>query len=484
MFAIGVEFLMRRAIITRWGNWERPEWPPHPDRLFMALVAAWGESGEDTDQLAALEWLERQPSPAICASEVASERTPFTSYVPVNDDSNPNGKNGPFGPMGGVPIGRNRQPRRFPAVVPESPIYYLRWESDIPLAVRTRLESLCGLVTYVGHSASPVRVWVEDSPPEPDFVPCEEKASFRVRGVAHGRTAYLKNRYYAGLRPQPSIWHGYATAENRSSQDYDESPFDADLIVLRQAAGRRFGLESCGIVAETMRDTLMERYGADAPEWISGHAPEGGPSQKIRPAYIPLGFVDHEHADGRLLGVAIAMPRDFKDANRLSSLLENHHEPEHEGVAYLALGVKGSRHGARVVGNLDLELDTRPERQRQVTLQTFRWTAPALRWVSVTPIILPRYPRRKLAAEEIVARACVQAGYPEPSAVRTSPAPMLRGVPHSRSFNVVPHDGCPPRKWMHAEIEFVRPLRGPLLLGAGRYRGYGVCFPHSGEDKP
>ena len=41
MFALGVEFLMRRAIMTRFDNREEPEWPPHPDRVFMALVAAW-----------------------------------------------------------------------------------------------------------------------------------------------------------------------------------------------------------------------------------------------------------------------------------------------------------------------------------------------------------------------------------------------------------------------------------------------------------
>ena len=47
MFSLGVEFLMGRAMMSRWQNREEAEWPPHPDRVFMALVAAWGESGED-----------------------------------------------------------------------------------------------------------------------------------------------------------------------------------------------------------------------------------------------------------------------------------------------------------------------------------------------------------------------------------------------------------------------------------------------------
>ena len=89
-----------------------------------------------------------------------SRRTSFTSYVPVNDESSPMGKKGPFAPMGSLPIGRNRQPRQFPAVVPESPALFLVWSVDVPANLRPALEKVCGLATYLGHSASPVRIWV------------------------------------------------------------------------------------------------------------------------------------------------------------------------------------------------------------------------------------------------------------------------------------------------------------------------------------
>lgn len=98
MFALGIELLMRRAIISRWDNREEPEWPPHPDRVFMALVAAWGETGEDTAHREALEWLERLGPPSLAIPLEVSERTKFTSYVPVNDDSSPCGKKGRSGP--------------------------------------------------------------------------------------------------------------------------------------------------------------------------------------------------------------------------------------------------------------------------------------------------------------------------------------------------------------------------------------------------
>src|SRR5690242_13177457 len=137
MFALGIEFLMRRAVMTRIDNREEPEWPPHPDRVFMALVAAFGECGEHELEREALEWLETLGPPALRVREEAPKRSSFISYVPVNDDGNPMGKKGAFGPMGSLPIGRNRQPRAFPAVVPEDPTFHLIWES-VELPEKTR----------------------------------------------------------------------------------------------------------------------------------------------------------------------------------------------------------------------------------------------------------------------------------------------------------------------------------------------------------
>src|SRR6266700_3924133 len=194
MFALGIELLMRRAIITHWDNREEPEWPPHPDRVFMALVAAWGESGENSDQRSALEFLEKLGPPSIAAPLETSSRTSFTSYVPVNDDSSPIGKKGPYGSMGSAPIGRNRQPRQFPAIVPDSPAFFLRWDDvDFPENMRPALRHLCGMVTYLGHSASPVRAWVEDNPPDANLIPDDNQPTFRLRMFGPGRTVYLKN---------------------------------------------------------------------------------------------------------------------------------------------------------------------------------------------------------------------------------------------------------------------------------------------------
>ena len=482
MFALGIELLMGRAIITRWDNREEPEWPPHPDRVFMALVAAWGETGEDPLQRAALEWLESLGPPSLAVPLEVSVRTPFTSYVPVNDESSPMGKKGSFGSMGSLPLGRNRQPRQFPGIVPlsESTQFCLMWDVDLPTNLRAGLAQVCEFVTYLGHSATPVRVGIDDTPHEPTLVPSDTAATHQLRVFNSGRTAYLKNRYDLGLRPQPAMWQGYAAPKPQREVPIFAGSFDPGLFVLRQVDGRRYGLESCGIIADAIRQELMKRFDPDplnSPEWISGHAADGSPSKQPRPAYLPLGFVDFEHADGHLLGIAIVVPTEFEHTERLFELLTKHEVEEQRGVPLLAMTVKNPQLENRVIGELVLELDERPEGRRPFNLKSFTWTHAAEVWRTVTPIMLPQFPRRGLTAEEVVANACLDSGFPEPSHVRVSFAPLLLGVPHSRSFHVKPRHGRPPRPLIHAEITFPVPVSGPVLIGAGRYAGYGACRP-------
>jgi CRISPR-associated protein Csb2 len=512
MFALGVEFLMRRAIMTRIDNREEAEWPPHPDRVFMALVAAFGEWGlqEPDPELyeRALKWLEGVGSPALRVPDwkKPAKRTPFTSYVPVNDLQTPTAsakKMAELAKKGDkavkeyadeglkiLPERRLKAGRAFPATVPEDPTFHLIWEgSELPAEVRPALEQLCRNVTYLGHSATPVRVWIDDNPGTPTLFPNPAQPALRLRVSGKGRTDYLKGRHAAGLRPQPSLWEAYGPKVEDRGAGATDGAFDAGIFVLRQVGGRKFAMESCGIVADAIRLELIRRHGTnvqDAPEWLSGHAPDGSPSKQPRPAYVPLGFVGSEHADGHLLGVAVAVPNDFAHTQELFALLGRHdgNNPQaiEAGVPYLSVTVRNPHLENREIGTLELELDERPEGRRQGALKSFTWTHPSRVWKTVTPIMLPQFPRRGLDAEEVVAKACVDAGYPQPAAVRVSYAPLVRGVPHSRAFHVKPRTGRPPRPLTHAEVVFPVPVRGPVLIGAGRYSGYGTCRPDQEEQ--
>ena len=204
MFALGIRYLNGWSMAAADGaNKQRAEWPPHPDRVFMALAAAWLETGGGStggvdeayrQEGEALRWLEALSPPAIAASDAAT-RTPVASYVPVND-----AQVGSRLPDGGgldklkgaglavLPEHRSRQPRGFPVAIPHDPTVHLIWREAEPDVHRAALERLAAKVTHVGHSASFVQAWVEeDSTVTAVWEPVEGAAVHRLRIPSAGR---------------------------------------------------------------------------------------------------------------------------------------------------------------------------------------------------------------------------------------------------------------------------------------------------------
>ncbi len=89
MFALEVEYLTGRAVASEPNDRDTAEWPPHPGRIFMALVAAHTERDPgDVAERAALLWLESLSPPGIGATD-ASQREVLDVFVPVNDNFGP-----------------------------------------------------------------------------------------------------------------------------------------------------------------------------------------------------------------------------------------------------------------------------------------------------------------------------------------------------------------------------------------------------------
>ena len=112
------------------------EWPPHPERVYSALVQAWGDGGNDAAERQALEWLERQHPPAIeaCGPEQVTYRDAPTVFVPPND---PKGSD-----LEALPDRRRRQARSFEVAVPEEPLVRFSWDGEPPEAVLAGLHAL------------------------------------------------------------------------------------------------------------------------------------------------------------------------------------------------------------------------------------------------------------------------------------------------------------------------------------------------------
>ncbi len=208
MFALGLRYLNGWVMAAADGaRKEQAEWPPHPDRVFMALAAAWFETDEDAEENAVLRWLEGLPPPGIAASN-ATVRTSVTSYVPVNDDGGGK-KSAPKNEierlrnrgLAVVPEHRLRQPRGSPVAIPHDPTVHLIWSDAEPDGHLDALQRLTAKVTHIGHSASLVQVWVEqDRNIEPTWWPVEGMAAHRLRVPSRGRLDQLARPYREAWR--------------------------------------------------------------------------------------------------------------------------------------------------------------------------------------------------------------------------------------------------------------------------------------------
>ncbi len=200
---IGWEYLTGSCVATDPASRQRAEWPPHPGRVFMAMAAAWFETGEDDAEGLALRWLEKLGDPQLLlpAGHDVFPRKVVDVYVPVNDRADPydwpDKKKKPTIHMnlGSIAMGRVRQARTFPSVWVGNIPCFLRWpnaDSTEEASHRLALDRVCGNVTRIGHSSSLVRMWVADEVAFPQltetetWIPDDGLAEFQARRVSEG----------------------------------------------------------------------------------------------------------------------------------------------------------------------------------------------------------------------------------------------------------------------------------------------------------
>ncbi len=493
---------------------DAPEWPPHPARVWLALAATFFETGEDCAEGQALEWLCTLPDPQLWLPlQAGGRRRVVTAYVPVNDkDKGKKDKGKAL--LQSAPLARSKQPRTFPAVRVGDRPCFLHWPKA-PNSDRYRpaLEQLCAKVTRLGHSASLVHMWVAEAPPQPEdgfegWLPTEDAdsglADLHLRRIFQGPSLErLRETFKAGRRPLVGLAAGYRSATFTPPPMTKTTAFDRELLVLKQAAGPALPVTASLQVTQALRDTLMAHCPQPPPAWVSGHDAHGQPLADGRGhlALLPLPFVGYEYADGRLLGVALAFPTeiDRRERGRVIGPLFVNQQGQPADVS-LRLG----RLGVWVLRKRDWD-DTR------LTLQPETWTAfpqGAKRWASVTPVVLDRFPKANRLTERanweyevgsILFEACRYAGLPEPVEIDfgttawTPGAPRavakerpVRGASPPTPAPARLGDGFPPylvkgarapKPQLHVFLRFAEPVIGPVLLGAGRFLGYGLFKP-------
>lgn len=547
MFAVRVELLAGWYVATRHDDRRRPEWPPHPARLFSALVAAWADAETpDLAERAALEWLETLGAPSLTCSSTSevSERSAVTHFVADNDPAvvgdlsllgrvydqllasppaalvsadapavearraeraaarlalrveqvsakatapRPSESHNMIASgLAVLPDHRGRQARWFPSVVPADPLVWYTWEhANAPESHFAALGGLLARVGRLGHSSSLVYCELTRTAPEPTLLP-DAMGPLRLRVAAPGLLRLLEDAHqvHRGCEPRtlPATWVSYDRADARPPAQPPLPLLSGRWYVLAIDERRVLPLRRTLEVARAARETLLAHSDRPVSEILSGHVPgpagkKTPPSQRPHLAVVPLAFVGVPYADGTIQGLALVLPGGASDHERAS----------------VASAIRGWRAAGTTLslgraGHLRLALVD--ELDASWSLRQTTWCRPARTWVTVTPIVLDRFPKgltdrspeRHLAGEahaaETIAQSCVHAGLPRPARVVIRFDAPLRGVPPLRDFP--PYrvaDGRPTRLSVHATIHFDEQVRGPVLVGAGRYLGRGLCFP-------
>ena len=276
----------------------------------------------------------------------------------------------------------------------------------------------------------------------------------------------------APRRPVPGRWQGYARPQPAPPGPAPRSLFDPRLIVLA-VTGTRVSLPATLRLTAALRGLLMRECPVQPPpEWFSGHLSNGRATAAPHLALAPLPFVDARHADGRVMGLALVLPRALSPQEAGRCLEPILHDP--------ATGLPREHRlfdGDWLACDVELETRQRPP----ANLDPGTWTRASRVWASVTPVVLNRHFDGKdkwERAADSVKDMCEHVGLPRPRDVVLHPVSLVEGAPHAREFPQLTRKRDGGRQsHSHAVLVFDAPVGGPLLVGAGRFRGYGLCRP-------
>jgi CRISPR-associated protein Csb2 len=485
-----------------------PEWPPSPLRLFQALTAAamtrWRE-GPDAERAAhALRWLGRQAPPVIVAPP-AEQGRPYRLSVPNNamDVAARYWARGNESAKDAQPAThRTMKPVRPTRLRGAAPVSYLwRQPADPPGEASGHAEFLSGAARHlvalgwgVDLVAGDGQVLTErqaEGLPGERWRPAGGPGPNALRVPVEGTLAALGERYAQSLGrvagrtliPVPPLT-AFREVVYRRDGDRAALPFAAfQLLTLDAARFQPYSPARQTIaVAGMLRHATAAaaRAAGRAEDWVNsfvlGHG--GGPSGQARGeaadnrfTYLPLPTVEER---GRAGG-----PKRFVVGSIRRALVVGPPGGTGEATAWARRALSGREllpANARTPGAL---LSLIPDSDGRLR----HYVGASSAWSTVTPVVLPGYDDAQPGkAERLLRRAIRQAGFRETWARDVEVE--LRRVGFREGLDPATRYGPPaylkgyPR--YHVRVRWRDPagqplsVRGPVVLGAGRYCGLGL----------
>ena len=474
-----IEFLTGVCRAASFQEKGEADWPPQPDRVFSALTATWAARGKHKVERDALEWMERQEPPTVHASEY-SVRTAADVFVPPNDAK---ASGTPSKYLRVLPEMRGRKSRTFPVACPEDPVMALVWPDCPSDEILEALNGIAHDLSYLGHSASLVRCrFLQKSDVEQPY-----RSKRALRRVYPGRLRELEEAHDEARDEnsgRSEIRPGELVSE--PAQDQPEVAERGEWLVLEAIGGMvPPDIRASALICRAIRRALMSGYrranmANKIPRVVSGHEPGGKPTRQPHLAIVPMAFAGFPHADGRVFGFSLIPPTGI-------SL------PEIPGFlkAFAAIAPYDEGQERRVFileeSYLRGQLQLSPVGEAaKRSLSAGPYLQSASVWASVTPIVLDRHLKKNDENEirEIVAMSCENSGLPRPNVdqIYAGKHSSVEGVPSTRLSHCAPPwtrwkvpKALSTRSLFHVAIDFEQEVRGPVLLGAGRFTGLGLC---------
>ena len=443
------------------GGLARGEWPPSPARLFAALVAADGtrQASRVTDGQE-LFWLEGLPPPAIHAQRDPWHQVLQPRFVVAQ-------RGGPAKSTHHEYVAREGALHRAGVrVVPSNPSVVYRWNTETPdEGTLVSLRRRAARVGYLGTSDSPVRVRVATkmpcSSPDEVFVP-DPNGDTRI-GVPRSGDVLLLDRMYDTWRERgasvsrsqfPALLHWATYRSPGGREETDRGQVVAWLRVHPAVSGRRISA-----LTALFKEAVLSRYQrmhGEPPAILHGHG-------FMRPGYdlaryLALPDTGFPRSHGRIHGLALWLPPGSDRVQRQKA--------RDAAVAIDAL----------VGRSIEASVEPRGDEERPWAANPRRWRGPSAIWVTAFPVI---HERRGVPGLSDAARWCHHAGLPVPVAFRSCRTPLVPGAVDLAPVEVN-RPGRPALPYSHAEFRFAQPITGPVVVGAGRQRGFGLCIPADG----
>ncbi len=402
-----------------------------------------------------------------------------------------------------LPEQRSRKERTFPVAIPHEPRFFFAWsESWTPDATKSLAEidkhqtALSALVTRVarlGHSSTLVTCWLADpdTVPEPNWRP-DANGGHVLRSVGMGQRQRLSLAHtrHQAVEPRVLPYRNTRYRTNSESRNIGQpvSIHSGGWFIFERIKGPRLPIVRAIDVAAALRGAILRHAPDPAPELLSGHLPDGRPAKRSHAAFVALPFVGRAHATGQLLGAAVVLPQGptEEETEPLLAAIGRWGRLHSEG-APLRIDAKNQWHVAYVPGLAE-----------RWALRETRWIGPARLWRSATPVALGRNPGKLTSPDPARSEAAWEraeaslrddvrrAGLPEPLTVNLTFQPLVEGSRPAGAFGPFPRvqgEGKFRRVLVHAELVFALPIRGPLLLGAGRHLGLGLFVPADRAEK-